>query len=251
MNTLLALLSLLQNPERLAVRFAGMTAITGYEQAMTDTLLTLLPGSSRDRAGNVTLTLGRGTPQRLASCPLDEIGYVVGNVTDDGYLLLRRVGGGQRLSPLFTRNRPQGGDAPFTVDNAYVDVGATSREGVAALGLGTLSPLSLTKRPQRYGERDALLAAPVAGRRAACAALAAAALAKPRVRGTVVIAFTVQSLYAVNAGLNTVKNLQGPFDETREVTLPVKFADTAVETVALSDAAALVQDLVQWIGGRR
>jgi putative aminopeptidase FrvX len=284
-NALLVLVSLsLQSPESLAVRFAGMTAVTGYEQAMTDSLLALLPGSSRDRAGSVTLTLGRGAPKRLVTCALDEVGYVVGNVMDDGYVTLRRVGGGPRLSPLFdqqlegqrvtlfgslgavpgvvavrsthlTRGRPAGGagggDPPFALDNAYVDVGAASRAEAAALGIGVLSPVSLTKRPHRYGDHGSLLAAPVAGRRAACAALAAAALAKPRVRGTVVIAFTVQSLYAANAGLNSVKALQGPFDDTRELTLPVKFADTAVETVALVDADALAKELGQWMGGGR
>ncbi len=91
MNLLLIILAL-QDPESLSVRFAGMTAITGYEQAVTDSLLTLLPGSTRDRAGNVTLTLGRGAPRRLVYCNLDEVGYVVGNITDDGYILLRRVG---------------------------------------------------------------------------------------------------------------------------------------------------------------
>ena len=100
MNLLLLVLAL-QNPESLSVRFSGMTAVTGYEQAMTDSLLALLPGSTRDRSGNVTLTLGRGAPRRLVYCALDEIGYVVGNITDDGYILLRRVGGGLRLSPLF------------------------------------------------------------------------------------------------------------------------------------------------------
>jgi len=98
---LLLLVLALQNPESLSVRFSGMTAVTGYEQAMTDSLLALLPGSTRDRSGNVTLTLGRGAPRRLVYCALDEIGYVVGNITDDGYILLRRVGGGLRLSPLF------------------------------------------------------------------------------------------------------------------------------------------------------
>src|SRR5574341_1381803 len=49
-------------------------------------------------------------------------------------------------------------EPPFTVDNAYVDVGATSRDEVLALGVGILSPLSLTKRPHLYGDR--LLAAP-------------------------------------------------------------------------------------------
>jgi len=276
-NALLLILAL-QSPDSLAVRFASMTAVTGYEQAMADSLLTLLPGSARDRAGNVTLTLGRGTPKRLVSCPLDEVGYAVGNITDDGYLLLRRVGSVPRGYPLFdqqlegqrvtlfgrrgpvpgvvavrsthlTRGRPAGTDPPFTVDNAYVDVGAASRADVLALGLEVLAPVSLTKRPERYGDR--LLAAPVAGRRAACAALAAAALSKPRVRGSVVVAFTVQSLYASNAGLNSVKNLQGPFDEAREVTVAAKLPDTAVETVALADVEALVRDLVQWIGGAR
>jgi putative aminopeptidase FrvX len=278
-NALLVLLSLsAQTVDPLAERFAAMTAVTGYEQAMADSLVALLPGSARDRAGNVTLTLGRGAPRRLVSCPLDEVGYVVGNVMDDGYLTLRRVGArvaypifdqqleGQRVtlfgrlgavpgvvavrSTHLTRGRPAS-EQPFTVDNAYVDVGAVSRADVLVLGLGVLAPVSLTKRPLRYGDRGMLLAAPAAGRRAACAALAAAALAKPRARGTVVVAFTVQSRYAGNAGLNSVNALQGPFDETREVTLPVTFADTAVETVALADADALVQDLVQWIGGGR
>ena len=276
MNALLMILAL-QSPDSLAVRFAGMTAVTGYEQAMADSLLTLLPGSARDRAGNVTLTLGRGTPKRLVSCPLDEVGYVVGNITDDGYVSLRRVGAVPRPNPLFdqqleghrvtlfgrrgpvpgvvavrsthlSRGRPAATEPPFTVDNAYVDVGASSRDEVLALGLALLTPVSLAKRPHRYGDR--LLAAPAAGRRAACAALAAAVLSKPpRVRGTVVVAFTVQSLYAANAGLNSVKALQGPFGDTREVTIPVKLEATAVETVALRDVEALVADLARWIGG--
>src|SRR6266550_2009392 len=87
--------------ERLALRFASMTAVTGLEQAMADSLRVLFPGSVRDRAGNVTLTLGQGSPKRLCTCPLDEVGYVVGNILPDGYLLLRRVGGGGRTaSPL-------------------------------------------------------------------------------------------------------------------------------------------------------
>lgn len=265
-----------QTVDSLAFRLSGMTAVTGYEQAMTDSLLALLPGSTRDRMGNVTLTLGRGAPKRLISCSIDEIGYAVGNITDDGYLLLRRVGGGVRLYPLFdqqleghrvtlfgrkgpvpgvvavrsthlSRGRPAALEPPFTVDNAYVDVGATSRDEVLALGLSLLTPVSLTKRAHRYGDR--LLAAPSAGRRAACAALASAAMTRPRVRGTVLVAFTVQGLYADTAGVKTVRNLQGPFDETRQLTLPVRFAGTAVETVELREVDALKTDILRWISG--
>src|SRR5438034_1150219 len=146
--------------DRLALRFASMTAVTGLEQAMVDSLRALFPGSTRDHAGNVTLTLGQGSPKRLFTCPLDEVGYVVGNILPDGFLLLRRVGGGgvgRTASPLLdqqleghrvtvfgargavpgvvavksthlTRGRGAPGtpDPVFTVDNAYVDVGASS-----------------------------------------------------------------------------------------------------------------------------
>lgn len=264
------------------MRFAAMTAVTGYEQAMTDSLLALLPGSARDRAGNVTLTLGRGAPRRLVFCPLDEVGYVVGNITDDGYVSLRRVGAVPRPNPFFdqqleghrvtlfgrrgpvpgvvavrsthlARGRPAATEPPFTVDDAYVDVGASSRDEVLRLGIAILAPVSLAKRPHRYGDR--LIAAPAAGRRAACAALAAAVLSRPRVRGTVVVAFVVQSLYTRDIGLGGIKNLHGPIDNVQESTMPllarvsVKFDDTAVETVALRDVEALVTDLVRWIGG--
>jgi len=268
--------------ERLALRFASMTAVTGLEQAMADSLRALFPGSVRDRAGNVTLTLGQGSPKRLCTCPLDEVGYVVGNILPDGFLLLRRVGGGARTaSPLYdqqleghrvtvfgvrgavpgvvgvksthlTRGRggPGGGaaDPVFTVDNAYVDLGATSAAEVQGLGIRVLAPVSLAKRPQLYGER--LLAAPAAGRRAACAALAAAVQSKPNMRGTVVVAFTVQGLYAYDAGLASVKALQGPFEDIKTAALPARNADTAVETVALADADRLVREIVQWMEGR-
>src|SRR5437867_13322121 len=85
--------------DRLALRFASMTAVTGLEQAMVDSLRALFPGSTRDQAGNLTLTLGQRSPKRLCTCPLDEVGYVVGNILPDGFLLLRLVGGGRRTAP--------------------------------------------------------------------------------------------------------------------------------------------------------
>src|SRR5439155_825436 len=159
----------------MALRFASMTAVTGFEQAMGDSLLALLPGSSRDRLGNVTLALGHGAPRRLATCGLDEAGYVVGGITDGGYLTLRRAAG---------------------------------------------------------------------------AAVAAAVAGQPRVQGTVVVAVTVQSLYGANAGLSTVRALQGPFAEIKQASLTARYPDTAVETVALAQADSLAHALVTWMEGR-
>src|SRR5207245_7837793 len=179
-----------------------------------------------------------------------EPGYVVGNITDDGYLTLRRVGRspgalfdqqleGHRVtlfgrkgpvpgvvavrSTHLQRGRPAAAEQPFTVDDAYVDVGAATRDEARALGLDVLTPVALTKRPLHYG--TGLLAAPFAGRRAACAALAAAALGKPKTGGTVVVAFTVQSLQASDAGLNSVMRLLGPFAEVTVAGVPAKFPE--------------------------
>ncbi|MFI5235673.1 MAG: hypothetical protein ACHQXA_08185, partial [Gemmatimonadales bacterium] len=50
-----------QDLSALAARLSAMTAVSGFEQSMADTLLTLLPGSRRDRAGNVVRTYGGGS----------------------------------------------------------------------------------------------------------------------------------------------------------------------------------------------
>ena len=263
-----------QSLESLTLRFAGFTTVSGYEQAVTDSLLTLFPHATRDRLGDVSITLGSGLPTRLVSCPLDEAGYVVGGITSEGYLTLRREG--RIASPLFeqqleghrvavfgasglipgvvgvrsvhlTRGRVPN-DAPFTVDDAYVDIGATSAADAAALGVRLLSPVALARRPHRYGDG---LAAPAAGRHAACAALASALLSHPKVSGSVVVSFTVQGLQGGDPGLGAVIALKGPFADTLTATLPVKYRDTMAETVMMADVQALKQRLAQWMEGAK
>ncbi|HEY6784396.1 MAG TPA: hypothetical protein VI159_05560 [Gemmatimonadales bacterium] len=263
-----------QSLESLTLRFAGFTAISGYEQAVTDSWLTLFPGATRDRLGDVSITLGSGSPKRLVSCPLDEAGYVVGGITSEGYLTLRREG--RIASPLFeqqleghrvtvfgvsgpvpgvvgvrsvhlTRGRVPN-ETPFTVDDAYVDIGAASAADAAALGVRLLSPVALARRPHRYGEG---VAAPAAGRHAACAALASVLLSHPKVTGSLVVSFTVQGLQAGDPGLSAVIALKGPFADTLTATLPVKYRDTMAETVMMADVQALEQRLAQWMGGAK
>lgn len=291
----------------MATRLAALTAVTGYERAMVDTLLRVIPGSRRDRAGNARLALSGGSAKRLVACPLDEPGFVVGRVREDGYLTLRRVPGpvpplfdqqveGQRVtvhsrwgavpgvvavrSIHLTRGRDTLSDAPFTVDNAYVDVGAHSAAGVTALGIGVLAPVTLAKRPHLYG--NGLLAAPAAGRRAACGALVLAveqSVLRAKLLPPVTVAFVVEQNLD-ERGLATLANELGPFEETLLLdgrsgargslqqgpdadestrwpglgrvtrwSLSVRYAGTPVETVALADADSLRQALVRWIGG--
>ena len=293
----------------IVLRLASVPAVTGYEQAIVDTILRQLPGSERDRAGNARVKLGDGKAKRLVVCPLDEPGYVVGRVREDGYLTLRRVGGpgsplydqqleghrvwiqGQRkLMPgvvavrsiHLTRGRAVPSEAPFTVDDAYVDVGAASAAEVAALGIGVLSPVTLAKAVHGYGA--GLLAAPAVGRRAACGALLLASLRgrkEAKLSQAVVVAFVVEQELS-QRGLGTLANELGPFDETLIVdgrsgprgellrkpdpetstrwpplgkvtrwSLPVSYQGTVVETVWLRDAGDLLQALVGWMGGHR
>lgn len=275
----------------LAERLANLSAVTGYEQAYGDTLLKLMPGAQRDRAGNIVLTLGRGEPRRMAACPLDEPGYVIGGIRDDGYLTLRRVGRsasprfdqyfeGQRVT-LFGRRGPVPGVVgvrsihltrgrsavaqAFTFDDAVVDIGATTRAQVESQGVQVLTPVTLAKRAIRYG--DGRLAAPMAGRRAACAALISAAREGANVSGSVVVAFVVEQELSLR-GLRSAAALHGPFIATRiadagsasipaaaafgELSrweMPVRYANTPVESVSLSDLARVRQEIVGWLGG--
>jgi putative aminopeptidase FrvX len=196
-----------------------MTAVTGFEDAAAETLLTMLPGAKLDAAGNVVWTAGSGEPVRVAACALDEPGHVVGGITPEGYLTLRRAGRplgsipperfleGQRVvvfgkrgpvpgvvgvrSTHLQRGRAGATWSPMALEDAYVDVGAGSAEEVVALGAVATSPVARAKAPLFYGADR--FAAPQASSRAACAALLAAALevgARSEPGGTITAAFT-------------------------------------------------------------
>jgi putative aminopeptidase FrvX len=299
--------------DALVVRLANMSAVTGLEDAMAESLAAALPGATTDRAGNVVVVRGSGAPTRVVVCPMDEVGYVVGAITPDGYLTVRRVGTtfmgplydqyleGQRVTVFgrrgalpgvvgvrsvhLTRGRISPTEEPFNLDNAYVDIGATSAAGAQALGVDLLAPVTREKRAHRYGTD--LVAAPDASARAACAALLEAVVRLPAGggRGTAVAAFTrrrnlrwdgasaviiehargaaagdvvllggtaaADSLGsgAVPASRDSLPAAQG-FQAATAWSLPTRYARTPVETVSLKDVAALADKLQAVLGGR-
>ena len=302
-----------QRLDSLVVRLAEMSAVSGLEDAMAESLAAALPGAVLDRAGNVVWTRGSGAPVRVALCPLDEVGYVVGAITPDGYLTLRRVGTtpegptfdqaleGQRVT-VFGRRGPVPGvvgvrsvhlsrgrlaapEEPFSLDNAFVDVGASSAAGAAELGIALLAPVTRAKRAHHYGID--LVAAPDAAARAACAALLNAAL-RPAAGGagtaggTVVAAFTRRRNFrwdgaafllgeraaaggdvVVLAGAGAADSLGlGAAPARRDSlpladgwrptvawVLPTRYAATSVETVSLRDVPMLAARLRRFLGG--
>ena len=74
-------------------RIFEIPAVSGYEQDLAAEIRTQpkeFPAKT-DNLGNVYVTLGSGTPHRLIVTPMDEPGYVVSDITADGFLRVQRL----------------------------------------------------------------------------------------------------------------------------------------------------------------
>ena len=72
---------------------SDIPSVSGYEKPVTERIRAELASFHpvTDTLGDVTLTLGTGEPHRLITTPVDEPGFVVSAITDDGYLRLQRI----------------------------------------------------------------------------------------------------------------------------------------------------------------
>src|SRR3954465_5965442 len=68
-------------------------AVPGYESALSSWIAAQLRSYSpkTDSLGNVTVVIGAGHPNILIVAPIDEPGFVVSQITSDGYLRLQRL----------------------------------------------------------------------------------------------------------------------------------------------------------------
>jgi putative aminopeptidase FrvX len=217
-------------PQSIAAVLAELVqtpAVSGYEQSVGKIIVARLKampqhyGAKVDNLGNVTVTLGSGTPRRLIVAPFDEPGFVVSGITPDGYLTLQRLPQGGNL-PLFnelyaaqpvTLQTPKGQwisgavagvsihlqpqrqhpPSMADLDNMYVDVGATSAELARAGGADVLSPLAIDRHFYWLGV-DKKYASPAIGDRFGAAALLELlrTLDAARPKGTLTVAFVTQ-----------------------------------------------------------
>lgn len=184
----------------------SLIATPGYERLATDRILAAQPDWTRDAVGNLIRRAGTGAPRRVVACGLDETGYAVSDVTDDGYLRVHGAGNGRhaalwdqfhegqrvivvavdRANPARPRSIPgvfavrsnhlwrrrANDDSPATIENLYVDVGASSRAEVERMGIDILDPVVRDWPEWTFSD---YVAGPGAGDRAGCAAVAAAA----------------------------------------------------------------------------
>jgi len=194
-------------------------AMTGNEELLAEKIKGLLPQGltfDRDNLGSLYVKIGPGAPALAVLAPMDEFGYVVSGITAEGYLTVDRpaplpvpiydsfllghpvilstrkgLRHGIVVQPsmhVLTKERREQLSNSLTLDMIFIDVGARSEAEVRAKGFEILDPV--TPWPDLLALANGRLAGPGLGRKAACAALAAAAsdlaLEKPTAEGMLV-----------------------------------------------------------------
>jgi len=197
-------------------------AIPGYEKQLGDRISSQLAEfhPQVDNIGDVVVTLGSGAPRRLLVTGIDEPGFVVSAMTDDGYLRVQRLPQ-NGLTPMFnelysaqpvkigttagawidgvvaglsvhlTSNRAAT-RASSDLDEMYIDIGASSADEVRKAGVDVLSPIAINRRLFNLADAE-FAGAAVGDRFGAAALLELLALIDPaKLKGTLTIAFVVQ-----------------------------------------------------------
>jgi putative aminopeptidase FrvX len=197
----------------------AVPGVSGREEAIREAIASRLPRWARsasrvDAMGNLIVTVGSGEPWVLYVAHMDEIGYVVTDIHDDGLIQVQKHGGFYdsqyqgHVVEIHTAKGPVSGvvimpsthlrrglpedNKPYNVESVVIDVGTESREETLALGIALLDPITVPKTvTELAGTR---LAARSMDDRFGCAALLALAqrIDPQGLRGTLTIAWSVQ-----------------------------------------------------------
>src|SRR5277367_1745377 len=197
-------------------------AVSGYESQLTYTVRTSLKDLHpvTDNLGDVIATIGSGAPHRLIVTPIDEPGFVVSEITPEGYLRVQRLPQGG-LPPIFNEMysaqpvrietaagkwidgvvaglsvhlQPGRTDPPKATDleNFYVDIGATSAVEVRKAGVDVLNPIVIN-RSLMHLAAEGMAGASIGDRFGAAALVELLGGIEPtKLKGTLTVAFVVQ-----------------------------------------------------------
>jgi putative aminopeptidase FrvX len=224
---------------RAITTWIALPATPGSEEQATTRIMSATRGFTRDIQGNLVRRVGSGSPRRVLACGIDEVGYAVSEITEEGYLRVHAIGNGRR-GPLWDqfhegqrlyivghsgdvaryvpgvfavrsthlwRRRPAD-EAPASVDSLWIDIGARSSAEVARLGIRLLDPVHREWPAWTFADH---VAGPSAGNRASCAAIVAASQAAPPQSGETIFVVSAQSRFNF-AGLSAVLARLGPID---------------------------------------
>ncbi len=243
--------------------------VTGYEDGVMaqirQKLVALNPQS--DPMGNITVTFGSGEPRRLLAASVDEPGYVVSKIDQDGYLRVQRLPQSglpphynelQNAQPMLVESRDghwlhavsaalsihlepgrTSPPDPDDLDNFFIDMGAQSAAEVLRSGVDVLSPLAADRHLLAVGQSE--WSGTSVGDRFGAAVLLqlARALENKPVHGTVILAFVVQQ-WAGSRGLTRIVQQLNP-DEVIYVgrARPVPHSSASASEPAPQHPAAL------------
>jgi putative aminopeptidase FrvX len=203
-------------------QFVETPAIPGHERELAEKIRSRLVvfHPAMDSLGSVIVTMGSGAPHRLLVAPMDEPGYVVSEITTDGYLRVQRlpqfglppvfdelylaqpvkigIASGKWIDGVFAglsvHLQPGRKNAPISsdLDNMYVDVGASSAEEARRAGVNVLDPIVMDRTLQVMA--NGKLSAVGVGDRFGVAALVelARTLDPAKLKGTLTLAFVAQ-----------------------------------------------------------
>jgi len=218
---------------------AELPGVPGYEEKLTAWLAEHLEefNPQVDNLGNVVVTLGSGTPHRLLVTSIDEPGYVVSAITDDGFLRVQRLpqSGLHPWFDLLHAAQPiqvltrSGALVPGVVagrsthlhrdfaatettddpEHIFIDVGAQSADEVRQLAIDLLDPVTLEKHA--YSLANGEVTAPFIDDRLGAAALVhlLESLDAAQLNGALTVAFVVRH-YLGNQGLDRLLNQIDP-----------------------------------------
>ncbi len=158
--------------ERTLAPLVEAYGVSGTEGPVRDAVRGALPSwahAETDTAGNLWVTAGRGEPLVVFVAHLDEIGFRVTGIRDDGQLLLETRGG---FFPSLYEAEPALVHTPAGIvpgvfpprdsltarrnpGELRVDVGTADRAGTEALGIGTGATVTMPKRYVRLANSRA------------------------------------------------------------------------------------------------
>ncbi|MGA8234439.1 MAG: M20/M25/M40 family metallo-hydrolase [Candidatus Acidiferrales bacterium] len=172
-------------------------AVSGHEADLAAAIRERVHGytATTDNLGDLIVTVGSGAPHRVIAAPMDEPGYVISDITHDGYLRVQRLPQNGIL-PLFEElysgqpvriQSPSGPwlngvvaglsvhlrnphpPSPNDIDDMYIDIGASSADEARRAGADLLAPLVIDRQLARL--QSSKYSAPSIGDRFGDAAL--------------------------------------------------------------------------------
>ena len=220
-----ALADRIEEARDLVRTLASVGGVAGHEGQVRAAIRKAAPtwaSFQDDNLGNLTVVVGSGKPSLLLVAHMDEPGYVVSGVTEQGYLKLQRLAR-IPLSPLFDQfhmGQPllvqarrgtipavavvhsthlwRGNVSPLAHavldEDLFVDIGARSPGEVEAAGVALLDPVVIARRTVDLA--GGKLAGPAMDDRAGCAALVwlLQTLEPAKIHGTLTVAFSAQQV---------------------------------------------------------